>query len=358
MSATSHRLRSGERLDVEVLEPRQGAGTPESTALRDLVLQPQEPWVSESESGYLRRSLRGEIADVASDRYVVGRLDGRLVGNVLVSTAVGNPRIGALAYVITDPAFRGRGIARLLTVRALEELIAHGGRCAHLATGNPVAHELYRACGFADYHGHVMRYLGPGAPPDRESTAAFDHAYFGAAAEESSGLRSVRPGHWGDLAGVGFLYAAPHPWLVKDSAQRIYCHPSIVHERFASILPSMMANVADRGGGLWVLESAAGAVVGAATLSSADRTAQAHAPILDFLVAPAFLSQAGTLIESACAAAFTQPGVARVCAAVAFCDSDKKHALAAAGFSPRARLPGQLRVDGEELDLELLALER
>jgi hypothetical protein len=187
-----------------------------------------------------------------------------------------------------------------------------------------------------------------------EGWAGFDQHYFG-----NAGAAQVRRAHWGDLARITLLYVAPHRWLVRDYAERLYNHPAITQTRCASILPALMINTTERParadlgtGGLWVLENPARRLVGAATVTPPDLSAQAHAPIIDFLVAPAYLGQAPYLLAAALDAC-RSGGAECVRGCVAACDHDKIEILRQVGFRHEATLVGQLKAGCDRFDLHI-----
>ena len=187
-----------------------------------------------------------------------------------------------------------------------------------------------------------------------EGWAGFDQHYFG-----NAGAAQVRRAHWGDLARITLLYVAPHRWLVRDYAERLYNHPAITQTRCASILPALMINTTERPaqagldtGGLWVLENPARRLVGAATVTPPDLSAQAHAPIIDFLVAPAYLGQAPELLAAALDAC-RSGGAECVRGCVAACDHDKIEILRQVGFHHEATLAGQLKAGCDRFDLHI-----
>jgi hypothetical protein len=251
--------------------------------------------------------------------------------------------------VITAPAYRGRGIAGSLLCEALADFVDTGGACMHLATDNPAAHRVYQSCGFRDYQGHVMRFLTSAG-----GWEGFDQFYFA-----DAGPAQVRRAHWGDLARLTLLYVAPHRWFVRDYAERLYNHPAITQTRCASILPALMISTTERParaglsvGGLWVLENPRRRLVGAATVTPPDLSAQAHAPVIDFLVARAYLGQAPDLL--ACALDACRSGGAEcVRGCVADCDREKINILRQAGFRREATLAGQFKAGRDRFDLHV-----
>ena len=333
---------------IESFDPGPVASAAERAALRELIVQPAAPWFSEVERRHVEGALSGEFGAVARDCFWVAWAGAEPIANIYFGTAAGAPEIGLLGFAITAPDYRGRGIGGLLLRAALADFTTAGGVCMHLATGNPTAHHLYARCGFRDDRGHVMRYLADG---DWEG---FDRAFFA-----DCGPGQVRRGHWGDAARIAMLYAAPHPWFVRDYAERLYNHPAIPQTRCASILPALMINTTERPaqagldiGGLWVLENPARRLVGAATVTPPDLSAQAHAPIIDFLVAPAYVDQAPGLLTAALAAS-RSGGAECVRGCVAACDHDKIEILRQVGFHHEATLAGQLKAGCDRFDLHI-----
>ena len=332
-------------------DPSSATSSAQRSAIRDLVVQPSSPWFSEVERRHFEGALNGEFASVAHDRFWIAWNGAEPIAHVYFGTAAGAPETGILAFVITAPAHRGRGIGSQLLREALDDFVAMGGECMQLATANPTARRLYENCGFRDYSGHIMRYL---AVPDRWEN--FDRRYFA-----NVGPAHVRAGHWGDSARITMLYTSSHAWFVRDYLERLYNHPAIPQTRCASILPALMtASGADDAahaatGGLWVLENTGRRIVGAATLRTLDQPAQAQAPVLDFLLAPGYLRDAPLLLAAAIEAARLQ-GARIVRACVAECDREKADALRDAGFRHEATLAGQLCAGDDQFDLHVYVL--
>ena len=334
---------------IEPFDPGATASPGERAAIHDLIVQPAAPWFSEIERRHLEGALSGEFGEVARDRFWIARIGAEPVANVYFSSAVDAPEIGLLGFAITAPAYRGRGIAGSLLRQALADFMARGGACMHLATDNPAAHRVYESCGFRDYQGHVMRFL-----TQAEGWAGFDQRYFA-----NVGPAQVRCAHWGDLARVTMLYVTPHRWFVRDYAERLYNHPAITQTRCASILPALMNSTIERPaganlavGGLWVLENPARRLVAAATVTPSDLSAQAHAPIIDFLVTPAYLGQAPELLAVALDAC-RSGGAECVRGCVAACDHEKIDILRQVGFRHEATMAGQLKAGRDRFDLHV-----
>jgi len=340
-------LRTGERAELECYQPGATSMPAERLdALWELVVRPREPWFSHGEQECFTRGLRGRLTAVGTDRFYSAWIAGRPVAHATLSTAAGWPQVGAVGYVITEPAFRGRGLCPRLMQRMMADFRAGGGQCALLCTGNPVAHAIYVRAGFRDYNGHVMRYLA--APAD---ALAFERDYFA-----KHGPAVVRAGHWGDTARIAWLYALPGDWFIKDYGEALYDHPAIILGRCGSILPAMMLNVEERRGGLWVLETGDGRLVGAARLTLGDAVAQLKAPMLDFLVVPAYRDQTADLLRVAVDAAGAS-GAEVVRACLASCDCEKAEIVQGLAFRLEATLAGQFAAGDDRFDLNTYVLD-
>lgn len=95
------------------------------------------------------------LADLSGDRVTgfVWEEDDRIVGNIsLVPFTEDGRQIHMIANVAVEPEHRRRGIARALTVRALNYLRRRGEPAAWLQVkaDNLAAQELYRSVGFVD----------------------------------------------------------------------------------------------------------------------------------------------------------------------------------------------------------------
>ena len=340
----SCKLKSGETLSVEYFEP--GPQVPASLAeeITRFVIQVEtlDSWASVAESLYLKRCLQGRFAETGLDPLFLGRLDGRIVGDVGCQVSRDCPEVGSLGWVFTDPAQRGKGISSHLTRLAVEWFQDRGGVCMLLGTGNPIAHHVYEKYGFGDYNGHVMRRLSPGA-----EAKDFEERLFAC-----TGPAAVRPVVWGDASRVAALYAAPHPWLVQDHQEGLITHPSLKKVRYFSIFPALMLRAERPGGSVQVLETSRKRIVGLAALLPEPGPFQSHVGRLDFLIRPEFLDQGRDLLAAVLNQGSAR-GVRLVEARFASCDVEKVKLAHEAGFRRVARFPDRFRIGAESVDLEL-----
>ena len=345
-SIPSCKLRSGETLSVEFFEP--GPQVPASLVeeITRFVIQVEtlDSWPSVAESLYLKRCLQGRFAATGLDPLFLGRLDGRIVGDVGCQVSWDSPEVGSLGWVFTDPAQRGKGISSHLTRLAVRWFQDRGGVCMLLGTGNPIAHHVYEKYGFRDYNGHVMRRLSPGA-----EARGFERRFFA-----RTGPAAVRPAVWSDVSRVAALYAAPHPWLVQDYQEGLVTHPSLKKLRYFSIFPALMLRAEQPGGSVQVLETSRKRIVGLAALLPEPGPFRTHLGRLDFLIRPEYLDQGRELLAAVLNQA-RDGGVQTVEARFASCDKAKIKLAREAGFRRVSRFPDRFRVGAESVDLELYA---
>jgi ribosomal protein S18 acetylase RimI-like enzyme len=93
--------------------------------------------------------------------------DGRLVGNLsLIPIQVQGERGYMIANVATHPDFRGRGIARALTITALGYVHSRGAHNTWLQVreDNPSAIHIYQSTGFSERLRRTSWYSGPSFP--------------------------------------------------------------------------------------------------------------------------------------------------------------------------------------------------
>jgi ribosomal protein S18 acetylase RimI-like enzyme len=99
--------------------------------------------------------------------------DGRIVGNAsLIPFRDKGKRVFLIANVATHPDFRGRGIARSLTQRAMEHARAKKAKALwlHVRDDNPGAIKLYEELGFREFARRTTWTAGPDSPHPKPDT--------------------------------------------------------------------------------------------------------------------------------------------------------------------------------------------
>jgi len=315
------RLRSGEEMQLKVIEPPLGE-----------YAERVEYWWSSIRD----RLLAGEFVDKSLDRFVIGEMGGEVVGSMTYATPRDTRDVAVLGMVHTVPAHRRKGIALAILQALLELFESEGGLAMHLCTVNPHAFALYRKAGFRPYTGDGMVWLAP-------SATDFDRTYLSYA-----GPATVRDAHYGDLARFAFLYNSPQiNWFVKDYPRRVFRDI-----RLESHFVQMLQSAEQEKGAVLALVAPNRRVVGAATLSEMDSLYEQHVKILDFCAAPAYLSQASDLLVAAIERSDAL-ATEILQAYAASSDIQKRDALAEAGFELEAVLRDHFAVNEERLDMEV-----
>ncbi len=120
--------------------------------------------------GFLGDSPLPPEANLLPVQGLVWEEDGKIVGNLTIIpfTRKGS-RIYLIANVATHPVYRRRGIARSLTLAALEYLRKKNADniWLHVRSDNPGAQDLYRSIGFKDQFRRTTWLWEPGGLPYR-----------------------------------------------------------------------------------------------------------------------------------------------------------------------------------------------
>jgi ribosomal-protein-alanine N-acetyltransferase len=102
------------------------------------------------------RSLRYEVRDNPAARCWAAKIEGQLVGMLILWMIMDEAHIATIA---THPKFRRVGVGSQLLENALQSAIAEGARTAFLEVraGNSVAQDLYKKFGFVE-DGRRLKY--------------------------------------------------------------------------------------------------------------------------------------------------------------------------------------------------------
>lgn len=127
-------------------------------------LHPDDPVLGEGRAAEIQEAI---LASPWFSIFVLER-EGRILAscylNLIPNLTRGGRPYAIIENVVTDEAFRGRGLGKALMGAVLGRAWAHGCYKAMLQTGSKRAstHAFYRACGFSgdDKKGYVAR------PPD------------------------------------------------------------------------------------------------------------------------------------------------------------------------------------------------
>lgn len=212
----------------------------------------------------------GRWRDDACFRLVRGRVGEELAATGWVGWAKSFPGIGAMAGVVTRPAFRRRGIASIVCARLCEAFDKAGGRLLYLAVAE--ARPIYERLGFEPVAGQVMCRAAPGSAP-------------GDGFVPGQGV-TARGVNWGDVGRLMPLYLWPHECLMLDSGIRF---PTVALQgpsRCVGVFWATWQSTVESGGRWSVLENERGVIV-----ASAVARPSAEAVRVDFIWHPDYTQE-------------------------------------------------------------------
>ena len=164
--------------------------------------------------------------DRPEDRKVlyVARVDGQLVGTSMLWVSRRDSRLAEFGMPGTDPAFRRRGIGRVLFELPTTEFRDAGGEAIVMGGGGQEADRLYARIGYSKLVGSnalVQAMSG-------ESPEAYFTDYF-----RDLGPAAIHPGEAADRTPSVPLIHTPHDWQVMDYNARIFTTRYFVRRSFA-----------------------------------------------------------------------------------------------------------------------------
>lgn len=318
---------------LEVTVHRYPVDTPTRAALIDLLQQV----FPRTDVDWLQ-SMRGMYADVLTTCNVVGSIAGLPAACATVAFAVDQPEVCVIEDVITLPAARGRGIARVLSDYAVEIGFNAGCKVAYLGN-TPTASSVYEKIGFTRIKGAFMRRARPG------------HEDYETAAFAPGQTATVRETHWGDLTDVVCLMAQPQTTLLGHYDMGIVSLAETEPVRAVSNFTSVKYAAEHSGGCMWSL--AAKQVLGFSSVLPGPGPLRCQTARVDLVCHDHYSDRSEDLLQAPIDWAATQD-VSLLEAFVAETDTGKREWLEAAGFSAVARLPNVLVHADQRLDIEVL----
>jgi len=283
-----------------------------------------QPWIN-----WLRLVLNEELPGLKVHFYL-GLLGEELVGNIMTTEAV-SPQVGIVGHVFTVPAHRRKGICTALMDTLTEDFIDRGGQAMTLGTGyDSAAFHIYASFGFESVAqtGRMIWEAQPGFLKD----------YFAA------GPTTVRDIGWSDWALLDLLYTVKDGDFMRSVRFAQYRPAS-----YEGLFPQLHDLLDQPSAQSKVLEKEDGEVVGHATLLPDPRW-QNSVLLLDLFVHPNFYEGAGELL-----AALPFPADAKIQAFAEATSEAKIALLKGRGLQEEAILLRQLTVDGEPVDVVVLA---
>lgn len=299
----------------------------------------------------IRQRVLGHYVEHSVDRYFVGEVEGRIVGQIWY----GLPRvddgrtwfIGNFGHVYTDPDWRGQGIAHELTRVVVDHFTAEPQGSCLLCSASEQSGRIYRRFGFEfippTANSGAMALLKPSVAP---SFAALDEQYF------APGLPvTVRLGHIGDRHDIDRMLDFSAPWV--EARKR--WHLTGLSSRIPTFI-STLHYVEDGRGLVTVLQTSSGSLVGYAFVLSLGSRYETGLKTFDLVVHPHYLMEGQGLASETLRLAH-EAGMGGIHASVAACDQDKLSLLRSAGFREQYRFAGAFVLDEKQHDVLLLKAE-
>ena len=285
--------------------------------IEDFVIQPQKPWFGSAEQQVVKRSLRNGL-DNMEDCWVIARDNGQPIATVWIQLANDNLRTGLMGFVLTDPRYRGQGLAKRLCQLALQNAERHGCKIMILGTGNPYAKILYEKIGFYSYYkGHM--YWPANAPEKRP--IAYGNA------------DKIRPTRWSDLAAIVRYIIDPQNQTLVDHFENLTRENGLLSQtRTASTGKALLLRAEQPGHAMWVLVNHHNQIQGlASVLIDPQSTSQQR--WLQLYIHPACQNRAAELTQHALEWA-RQQGLQQIAAFTAQTDQTHIDALRTCQFQP------------------------
>ena len=286
-------------------------------------------------------AMNGDYSQTLTIHAVIGTVDGQPAGTATVYRAAEEPEVALVGSVLTHADFRGCGIATHLANTVVDIAFNAGCQVCFLgATRDPGS--VYLRCGFEWWNGGVMR----------RAAAGFDdcESQFFAAGQTTS----IRKAVWGDLAGMTCLVIQPLDCLVLDYPRAIHSGKYVALQWCVSNFPAVSYNVTERGGAMCVLTGeCAHRVLGFATLTPERGSYRGHKAVIDLVTHDHYDHCAAEMLAWLFSTG-AERDVETVQAFVAVCDQKKLQWFQSVGLKPVAMLPGQLRIEGKLIDVQVL----
>ncbi|MGD9496024.1 MAG: GNAT family N-acetyltransferase [Armatimonadota bacterium] len=327
-------LRSEETMIIRVLEPPAG----EDAERLERFLEHKGDCTLRD----IRQRLRGDYADVCSDRFFVGEIGGRVVSQMWYTLPRALPDFGVFGHVYTEPEHRGKGAASALMAVLMDDFHAGPGQALFCSVGDRDAQRIYARHGFVPLRLERAP-LGPQAYIRPEVAA--DFAALQSIVFAPGRPTRTRPADMADRARIDKLLHQ------ADALRAMPRHPQRMHlaARYPDFVPIYQA-VEDRLGVCVALEAEGGHVVGYAFALAAGSECERGAKTLDFLVHPAYADRTAQLISATVDAAVAT-GAMSVRCWLAAVDEARIAAVQAAGGVREHVFADYCVVDGVATDM-------
>ncbi len=282
-----------------------------------------------------------EVLDALETRFYVGKLDGRVITNIMT---VEHEGIGILGHVFTLPQQRRKGACKGVMAYQMAHFRQRAGRSLYLGTGyNSHPYHIYHSFGFESVfpESGFMKY---------HVNADFEERYFARLESAPTGKKvdaHPKPVEWHDWPKVTALSAIVGWDTLRSLAWGVY-GPTNLEGGFLNFKHALETE--DVYDDAKLLITSDGAIVGWATVSRDARWRPATA-VLDFFFHPNFADAVPALLSTV---AFPESKVQ------CYVDSgaeQKAAVLESAGFSCEGQFKNQFEYSGQDYDVLVFSRE-
>lgn len=346
-------LKTGERMKIKMVTPP--AGDYAEKLLHFVEHKPDHIIRN------IRQRLRGDYAAYCVDKYFIGEIDGRIVGQVWYGYSNSGTGIANFGEVYTEPEQRKKGIIGGLMKAFQADFNSSPARAAMCTTGSAWVAAVYFKFGFQP--------VIPGA--DRgpllciksrlgKDFAALERTYYAPGGKVSVGLGSMKHRHdidtllrFSTILRRGRESGEPMKHVSQSGAslaRRVGMASRVLNYMDACF------HAEDGRGIVTAATVETGNVVGWAFFLNTGTEVEQAGKAFDFELHPNYAGSARMLIRESQRLA-REKGIERAFAYCPSTESDKIAALSAEGFHEAARLGRYCSVDGKPCDLVVLCWE-
>jgi hypothetical protein len=267
-----------------------------------------------------------EPLDALETRFYVGKLNGKIVANIMT---VEHRGVGILGHVFTTPEQRRKGACTAVMGPQMEDFRRRNGEALYLGTGyNSPPYHIYKSFGFESVYPEsgFMRYY---------TSVDFETRYF------ASGDVRVKSVEWRDWPKLTALTGLVEGDYLRSIRFSVY-GPTNFEGGFLGFKRELESGESYHDAKL--LETDSGAIVAIATVTWDNRW-RPRTAVLDVFAHPNFWKAASALLNA------IKPPDAKIQCYVESGASGKTALLENAGFHCEATLKGQILRRGESTDV-------
>ncbi len=287
------------------------------------------------------RSMNGDYSQHLRIQAALGTVEGCPAGTASVCYPSEGPEVSVVGSVLTHPGYRRLGVAEAMTHAVVDLSYQAGCRVSYLgATRDP--RNVYLRCGFRWWNGGVMR-------REREDSFRCEEEFF-----TPGQSTSIRESNWGDLPAFACFVVQPWNSRVLDYQRALLSGKYVRLQRCVSNFPVVHNEVMERGGAIGVLVGQSPhRILGFGSITPEPGEARRHKAVIDVCTHDRYTHRTSSLIHWLMSEAAKRK-IERLQAYVAVSDMDKEAWFRQFGLKPAARLPSQLKLEGERVDVVVL----